>query len=202
VPLNDRLRGAFGQLDKLFANPSTLLSLRDLHTALDVTRPALQFIAPYQTVCNYAIYFFGALGTDQSLPSPEGSGTIQNQSAKTPNPTQANTTASTGNSRPPDVPPGMDPRGARDASGQPLHRLYDPNYMPAIDAQGNADCQQGQTGYIRGPLAPGFRYGPGTLSDGTPTGGNWPVTQPDFPGLAGGTYVTRKLGINNLKDVP
>jgi virulence factor Mce-like protein len=201
VALNNRLRGAFSQLDKLFANPSTLLSLRDLHTALDVARPALQFIAPYQTVCNYAIYFFGALGVHQGLPSPEGAGTVQNQTAKTPNPTQANTTASTGNSRPPDVPPGMDPRGARDASG-PLHRLYDPNYMPAIDAQGNADCQQGQTGYIRGPLAPGFRYGPGTLSDGTPTGGNWPVTQPDFPGLAGGTYVTHKLGINNLKDVP
>ena len=28
-------------------------------------------------------------------------------------------------------------------------------YQPAIDAQGNADCQNGQVGFVRGPLAPG-----------------------------------------------
>jgi hypothetical protein len=75
--------------------------------------------------------------------------------------------------------------------------------MPAIDAQGNADCQTGQAGWVRGPLpVSGDRYGPGVVpSTGDPTGGNWPVLQENLPGLRGGTYVTRRLGIKNLKDV-
>ena len=55
---------------------------------------------------------------------------------------------------------------------------------------------------MRGPLTEGFRYGPGVLSDGTPTGGNWPVAKNDFPVLRGGTYKSRELGIDNLEDVP
>ena len=35
-----------------------------------------------------------------------------------------------------------------------------------------------------------------------PNGGNWAVIDPHFPVVLGGTYVARKLGINNLKDVP
>jgi hypothetical protein len=97
----------------------------------------------------------------------------------------------------------MDPIGAKDASGNPLGRDYlQKNYMPAIDAQGNADCQNGQVGWIRGPLPNGDRYGPG-LVPGTsdPTGGNFPVLDNNLPGLRGGTYATRKLGIKNLRDV-
>jgi hypothetical protein len=100
------------------------------------------------------------------------------------------------------VPPGKDPRGAKDALGNALGRLYSAPYQPAIDAQGNADCQNGQNGWIKGPLAPGTRYGPGTLADGTPTGGNFPVLEPNFPILSGGTYKARELGIGNLRDVP
>ena len=35
-------------------------------------------------------------------------------------------------------------------------------------------------------------------------GGNGAIVPDDnnLPGLAGGTYMTRKLGINNLRDVP
>ena len=52
-----------------------------------------------------------------------------------------------------------------------------------------------------GPLAPGARYGPGTLPDGTPTGGNGAVVISDFPILSGGTFKSRELGIDNLEDV-
>jgi hypothetical protein len=101
-----------------------------------------------------------------------------------------------------DTPPGKHPRGARDASGQPLHRLLVSLYSPAVDAQGNADCQRGQEGYPNGPFTTGGRYGAGALSDKTPAGGNASVTDPDSPGLAGGTYKARELGIDHVEDVP
>ena len=40
------------------------------------------------------------------------------------------------------------------------------------------------------------------LADGTPAGGNAIISRSDFPGLAGGTYKARELGIENLEDVP
>ena len=203
VGLSEDLGNAFAELEDLNDNPSTLLSFKDLRTALAVGRPAIEFIAPYQTVCNYWLYFWGPLGEHQSQPSPERAGTVQNQGLKFPNPAQPNNFGTIQSSRPVDIEPGVDPRGAKDPAGEPLARFYDVgSYQPAIDAQGNADCQQGQSGQIRGPLTEAYRYGPGTLSDGTPTGGNWPVVMNDFPGLRGGTYKSRELGIENLADVP
>jgi phospholipid/cholesterol/gamma-HCH transport system substrate-binding protein len=201
VPLNERFGDVFDQLDKLMENPNTLLTLKDLRTALSVTRPAIEFIAPYQTVCNYPEYFLLGLGEHQSLIAPDKSGTVQNQGLKLVNQQQPNNYGTLNGSRNVDVRPGMKARGAKDATGT-LHRLQAPLYSPAIDAQGNADCQRGQEGYPNGPLATGGRYGKGQLPDGTPAGGNAINTDDNYPILSGGTNVTRKLGIKNLKDVP
>jgi hypothetical protein len=202
VALNDRLTDALVELGDLFGNPNTLLGLQDIRAGLTVTRPLIEFVAPYQTVCNYAVYFLHALGEHQSQVSPDGAGTVQNQGIKTANPMQPNNYGTTESSRPVDVPPGMHPRRATGSNGEPLYRFQDTHYRPAIDAQGNADCQLGQDGYPRGPFSTGNRYGPGTLPDGTPSGGNFPVTDSDFPILSGGTYKSRELGVDNLKDVP
>jgi virulence factor Mce-like protein len=209
VELNERLASATGELEDLFENPNTLLSLRDLDTALTVTGPAAEFIAPYQTVCNYFIYFAHALGEHQSQLGMDKSGTVQNQGAKSVNGDQPNNYGTIQGSRNVDVPPGMDARGAKappDGSmgppGEPLHRLIAPLYNPAIDAQGNADCQRGQEGYPNGPLTTGGRYGRGALSDKTPAGGNASVTDPDYPILSGGTFESIENGIDNLADVP
>ena len=199
VDLSERLGGALGELEDLVDNPNTLLAIRDLRTTLRVTKPAIEFVAPYQTVCSYWNYFIHVLGEHWSQTSRLG-GTIQNQGLKLVNPLQPNTIARTDSSRPWDVPPGMDPVGAH-MGPLPLGRLYPVFYRPAIDAQGNADCETGQVGYVRGPLARNSRYKPGTLPDGTPTGGNFPVTQSNFPILVGGTYKARELGLNHLRDV-
>jgi hypothetical protein len=174
--------------------------LRDLRTAVTVTRPALEFIAPYQTVCNYANYFLHPLGEHQSQVAMGG--TVQNQGAKLPNPFQPNNPGSTESSRPWDLHPGEDPYGAT-FLGLPAGRLFVTPYQPAIDAQGNADCQNGQQGMPRGPLTdPWVRDYKGVLADGTPAGGNAGIAINNYPGLAGGTYKSRELGIDNLKDVP
>jgi virulence factor Mce-like protein len=202
VKLNERFGDVFDQLKKLMENPNTLLTLKDLRTALSVTRPAIEYIAPYQTVCNYPIYFFMGLGEHQSLVSPDGAGTVQNQGLKLVNSEQPNNYGTLNSSRNVDVKQGQKARGAKDEKGDALHRLQAPLYSPAIDSQGNADCQRGQEGYLNGARASGARYGPGTLPNGDPSGGNAPNTDDNYPILSGGTFKTRALGIKNLRDVP
>ena len=114
---------------------------------------------------------------------------------------QANTYGDIEASRPWDVPPGVDPSAPR-RLGMKLGRIYATPYQPAIDAQGNADCQNGQLGFIRGPLAPecALRAGPGARrhADRRQHAG---VLTNNFPILSGGTFKSRELGIDNLQDV-
>jgi virulence factor Mce-like protein len=214
VELNENLEKAFNEADDVFKNPNTLLALKDLTTAVTVSRPAVQFIAPYQTVCNYLNYFIHPLGEMQSVvqTGPTGGGTLLNQNVKIPNSHQQNNYGSSTGSRPWDILDGQKPQGAKDHQGNPLFRLYAPAYSPAIDAQGNADCQLGQNGYPNGSLGPA-RYKRGDIQDasdehGLPipdefgTGANGAITENNLPGLSGGTYKSRELGIDNLKDVP
>ena len=189
----DDLEGLSGALEDLGDNPSTLLALRDLRTALRMARPLLQFVAPYQTVCNYFVYFWTASGghLSQTVRAPDGHalGTSQRVLSLPPS-GQTNSLTSSASSRPVDVPPGTDPQS--EGAGQALHSQQG---GPAVDGQGRADCQPGQTGYLD-RLATDDRYGPNRL------GGAHIVVDPDTPGLAGGTWISRKLGIDNVKDVP
>ena len=190
VDLNNRTRRALLELEDLFENPNTLLTIRDLQTTLAVTRPALEFVAPYQTVCNYFNYFFHPLGEHQCRGARRhrpGAG------LKTVNNEQANTSAA---SRPPALGRAARRRpDRRRGAGDEARPPYATPYQPAIDAQGNADCQNGQDGFVRGPARAALRYQPGPPPDGTPTGGNGGVLINDFPILSGGTFKSRELGI-------
>jgi virulence factor Mce-like protein len=181
-------------LEGLSQNPNTLLSLRDLRRALQVSRPALGQIAPYQTVCNYLVYFFNPLGTHQSEAVPGG--TDQRILAKLPSRNQANTLATTESLRPVDVPANQPSRSPENP--QALHAQIG---GPAVDSRGRADCQSGQTGYLN-RLVTDPRWPPDSSAGGFVGGGSHVVVDPDTPGLAGGTYKSRQLGIDNLKDVP
>jgi virulence factor Mce-like protein len=180
-------------LEDLGENPSTLLALRDLRQALRLARPLVEFVAPYQTVCNYFNYFWPATGAhlSQVVRAPDGRalGTVQRILSIPPS-TQENSLTTSASSRPVDVPPGTDPQA--EGAGQALHSQQG---GPAVDGRGRADCQTGQWGYID-RLATDDRYGPNRL------GGAHIVVDPDTPGLAGGTWVSRRLGIDNVKDVP
>jgi virulence factor Mce-like protein len=181
--LSQELEDLFRAAEDLGDNPNTLLALRDLRKGVQVARPALEFVAPYQTVCNYFVYFFNPLGTHQS--AAVAGGTSERILAKLVDTQQENSLGSTESTKPVDIPAGQDPQA--EPAKQVLHTQYG---APAIDSSGNADCQAGQTGYPY-RLATNPRWPGGHL-----------VVDPNTPGLAGGTFKARQLGISRLKDVP
>ena len=190
----------FDALDELAENPNTLLALKDLTTTVKVGAPLVTYVAPYQTVCNYFDYFFTVLG--EHVSEPVRGGTTQRVLAKsdTSNP-QDNKLGGVEGDRPVDVARSDDPQDVEAESGDDLQALHRQYYGPAIDAQGNADCQIGQTGYLD-RLITNSRYPPsddvhpvGVAGEG---GGSHVVLDPDQPGLRGPTY----KGVPNLKDVP
>jgi virulence factor Mce-like protein len=197
VAFGGRLARVNGALEDLFENPSTLLTLKDLRTALAVSRPAVEYLAPYQTVCNSTLAFLNQLGIH--FGAPISAGTAERILLKQANNQgQANSLGTTESSRAADVPANEDPQTASNAFGK-LHSLHGQPYSPAIDAQGNADCQAGQFGYLD-RLAAGGRYPPS--DDPAKGGGSHVVVENNTPGLAGPTYKGRELGIKNLRDVP
>jgi virulence factor Mce-like protein len=191
VRLNERTADVFRALDDLAADPNTLLALKDLRSTVTVTAPLLGFISPYQTVCNYGTIWFNALGSHMS--EDTANGTTIRTLAKMGSSEQDNNWGEIADI-PADLKPGDNPRNPpKDAAGNDLQAQHTQPYAPAIDAQGNADCQVGQFGFPRGPLnVPQGRYTPGQ------NGGNFTVNAPDTPGLAGTTFTGRK----NLSEVP
>jgi virulence factor Mce-like protein len=204
VTLNNNTQEVFRALDDLVQEPSTGLALNDLRDTLGVLKPLINYVAPFQTVCNYVTYFSTGLGQHQS----EGvsNGTAERVMLKTDNNQQDNRYSSVFSDRPVDVPKGVDPITAT-APGGALEAFHGGPYFPAIDAQGNADCQNGQFGYVAGPFGKG-RYpahGPvgGESSPYTSfsqqfAGGSHTIYGDNLPGLSGTTFT----GVKNLRDVP
>jgi virulence factor Mce-like protein len=214
VSLNERTRDVFIALEDLFESPDTLLGLRDLRDLVSVGRPLLEYIAPFQTVCNYWNYWWDGLGghISYSTQGGFGEGVMLKSDTPTQQPNKLNQSTS---HRPVDIPANKDPQSEEDAvqkpSGAHLEALHGQVYSPAIDAQGNADCQSGQTGYLDGPLIPGQgAYPPADAEPGdsvnngysnfqnNSAGGSHVVVADDTPGLAGPTF----SGVRNLRDVP
>jgi virulence factor Mce-like protein len=192
--LGERLEDLFRAAEDLGDNPSTLLALEDLRKAVQVTKPAIKFVAPYQTVCNYLVYFFNPLGAHQSATVPGG--TSERILAKLVDTQERNSLGSTESTHPVDVPTDQDPQS--EPAKQSLHTQWG---GPAVDRNGRADCQNGQTGYPD-RLVTDPRYPPDDSAGGFTGGGSHVVVDPNTPGLAGGTFKARQLGIDHVKDVP
>ncbi len=195
-PFHRRTEDVFRSLDTLAENPNTLLALRDLETTLEVTAPLLEFVAPYQTVCNYWNYYWTGLSEHLSEPLPGGN--IQRVLLRSDLAGQNNRLGDSTAERPVDIPANQDPQDARDPSGNDLQALHRQYYSPAVDERGRADCESGQRGYLDS-LQTGARYKPSNNPD--QLGGSNVVIDPSTPGRAGPTFKTRELGINSLKDV-
>jgi virulence factor Mce-like protein len=204
VTLDQNTEKVFRALDDLAQEPTTGLALGDLRDALSMLKPVINYAAPYQTVCNYTTAFTTGLGQHQSEGVSNGTG--QRVLLKSDNNVQDNRYGNVFNDRPVDVPSDQNPRTAK-VNGQPLQIFHGGPYFPAIDAQGNADCQNGQFGYMVGPYGtsryPSHRSIPGDDPANTQfsrmfAGGSHGVSADNSPGLAGTTFT----GVRNLRDVP
>lgn len=214
VPLNKETGQVFDALDQLARNPNTLLALKDLTTTIAVGKPLLQYVAPYQTVCNQTVYYLTGLGGHMS--EDVKGGTVERVLVRDDTgSTQPGRIGSSDNWRPADVPRNVSPYTTKLANGDYVEVQHGQPYAPAIDSAGHADCETGQNGYPNGPLpAAGTpesgRYPPAnagpTFNPNNPSdpfyqnqaGGSHNVVAPNTPGLAGPTFT----GVKNLKDVP
>jgi hypothetical protein len=204
VTLNRNTEKVFRALDDLVQDPSTDLALGDLRDTLAVTKPLISYIAPFQTVCSYTTTFFTGLGQHQSEGVSNGVG--QRVLLKGDNGVQDNRFNNVFNDRPVDLPRGVDPTTARVPNGA-LEVFHGGPYFPAIDSQGNADCQNGQFGYIDGPLGHGRYPAHGPVPGDDPAytqfnrqfaGGSHNVYSDNTPGLAGTTF----NGVRSTRSVP
>jgi len=195
--LYERTEGVLDALYEAAANPSTLLALQDLDDAFTVAGPLVEFIAPYQTVCNYWNYYWTSIG--EHVSEPVRGGTIQRVLLRSDNRRQDNRLSDSTGERPADIPADQRAIGAENPFGA-LATLHTHPYGPAIDAAGNADCQTGQRGYLE-RLITGSRYGVQQGEGGEALGGNHIVADSNIPGLAGPTTAGWP-GVENLEDVP
>jgi hypothetical protein len=219
VTLNRETAKVFESLNYLVEDPSTLLAIRDGRDAVTVLNPLANYVAPYQTVCNYANYFFTGLQGDVGFEVAGGSAQAAMLKSDTDS-LQDNKFGEFTADRPADIPLNVDPRGAHypQPGGEdvPWQRQATQAYGPAIDAQGNADCQIGQQGYISGPFNGEVTrddydptYAPATVEDPSDmqqvedfsndrAGSSRTVNAHNTPGLRGPTFT----GVPHLRDVP
>ena len=208
--MNELTGKVFTALDNLAKNPATLLALQDLHLTFAVLRPFVEFVAPYETVCNNGTAFFTGLADHIS----EGvtGGTSEVVLVRTGNDNQNHAFNQDESDRPADVPSNWDPQNSVDTRGNKLMTAHLEAYGPAVDAQGHADCQAGQYGYLDGPYNLNPKYQPSDLPRNASSGdfqawedsrggGSHITTRMDHPGLAGPTFVGNRLGITSLQDV-
>jgi virulence factor Mce-like protein len=208
TPIMNELTGkVFQALDNLARNPATLLAFQDLHLTFAVLRPLTEFVAPYNTVCNNANAFFTGLA--DHISEDVSGGTSEVVLVKTGTSNQHDSFNQLEDSRPADIPSNWDPHNSVDNQGNAYQTAHLEAYGPAVDAQGHADCQAGQYGYIDGPNNLNPKYQPSSLPQGgdfnawedAHGGGSHTSTRMDHPGLAGPTYIGKKLGIYSTQDV-
>jgi virulence factor Mce-like protein len=208
VTLNNLTGEVWKALDDLASDPATLLALKDLRSTFLALRPLAEYVAPYNTVCNQTNAFFTGLATHMA----EGvaGGTSEVVLVRTGTEMQDHSFNQNESERPADVPANKDPQTYVDEAGDHFHTLHGQAYSPAVDAQGNADCQVGQYGYVDGPYnSADTKYGPADLAPGQSFnewenahgGGSHTAARQDLPGLAGPTFAGKRLGIDSLDDV-
>lgn len=194
VAFSQHMADLLQALNGLAKDPATLPALKNTTQTVTVGRPLVTAVAPYQTVCNYFNYLFYPLGEHMS--EPTGNGTAERALSIQTNQMQVNDLAQSAAIRPVDVPWGQNPKTATEPNPISPQReaLHAQPYDPAVDSQGNANCQVGQWGYLN-LLISGPRYPP---SSDPISGEGHVVMDPSDPWVSGPTFTGRP----SLKSVP
>jgi ABC-type transporter Mla subunit MlaD len=172
VGFYDDLRPTFVSLRELMRDPATGIALRALTANVTALQPTIRFLGPYQTVCNLWVYFWTYLAEHVSQRGPYG---FSQRAAIKSTGQQSNNNSSMGSAEPANG-EGYNPASA--PRGDPVH-FHGQSYHPAITETGEADCENGQRGYIR-RLA---RFSPERFEI---------VSDPEIPGAQGPTYTGRE----------
>jgi ABC-type transporter Mla subunit MlaD len=170
--VNDELRDTFGSLEDLMRAPETGVALRGLGDTTSILNPAVRFLGPYITVCNYFNYSFTHVAEHLTEPDPTGFAqrTLLNQAGQQVDSETGVRTGITALGAP-------YPANGGQGSGAKQF-LHSNNYSAAIGADGRADCESGQRGYVERLNA----YAPPEIKT---------VVDPHLPGLSGTTFTGR-----------
>jgi ABC-type transporter Mla subunit MlaD len=168
VGFYEDLKPTLVSLRDLMTDPATGIALRALGGTSHTLQPQLKFLGPFQTVCNYWNYWWTFLA--EHLSAESGQGYSQRSESKSAAP-QTNNQGSMGAYEPVNG-VGWNQGMARRGSNMHLHSTP---YNHAITEDGEADCENGQRGYMRRATTipePEFLV----------------QTNPDVPGVQGPTY--------------
>jgi len=139
-PLYAKLQGAMGALRNLAVAPTTNAALRGLTATVGTLQPTLRFLGPYVTVCNDWNTMWTFLAESMSAPATGGAAlrNLINGGPGDPLSKQGETTPANGTQ-----------------GGNPPQFFHAQSYGAAVTNSGQADCEDGQRGYIkRSPHAP------------------------------------------------
>ena len=165
------LKPVFVSLRELAEDPASGIALRALGGTSRTLQPQLKFYGPFQTVCNYWNYWWSFLS--EHLSAESGQGYSQRSESKSSAP-QTNNQGSMGAYEPVN---GLGYNDSMARRGSNMH-LHSTPYNHAITDDGEADCENGQRGYLR-------RY------TSVPEPEFLIQTRSDIPGVQGPTYKGR-----------
>ena len=136
VDTNTRLQATMGALGELTEAPQTTGALRGLTDTVGTLNPQLRFYGPYQTVCDYWNYFWTYVA--EHFSEEDATGYSQRALINFAG-HQDNSLGSMGATHP--------------ANGENVQQgnaqfFQGPVYTAAVNPQGQADCEQGQRGYL------------------------------------------------------
>jgi virulence factor Mce-like protein len=138
------LEGSLRALRDLAKSPTTDLALAGLTSTMQTLNPTLRYVGPYVTVCNYFNYWWTFLA--DHISDEDATGTVQRIQVKMAPLTQPNSMLMLGAPGPAN---GGTPNPLEKAIfGDPAN-LHDQIYNHAVDANGAADCEAGQRGYVK-----------------------------------------------------
>ncbi len=191
VELSNRLRGTFNALDDLGENPNTLLAINDLDLLVRAGKPGLDYVDALPDRLQLRGLLpqparHPHLDPDRWRHAPARAAQVrQPRAAQQPDPAER---LAPGRRRAgPEQQAARRPTRRRPCTATPTPRPSTPTATPTARSARPATSTAS---------SPNSRYGPNEL------GGRKVALGSDLPGLRGGTYKSRQLGIDNLNDVP
>jgi virulence factor Mce-like protein len=138
-PVNVKLQAVLAALKSLAQDPTTNMAVNGLSQTVHILNPVIKYLGPFVTVCNNFNQTWTQFG--DLVSEATNYGTAQRALLNSGN-HQTNSVGQAGATAPANGYQPGDPPAASDAE-----YYHGPNYWGAINPDGTADCEGGQTGF-------------------------------------------------------